>query len=572
MLGDLNNILTNTDVNKIINFLYVRPDELSENIISMPILKAIKQKYINSKISVVCQSELAELYFKNPFVDTIIVVQKEKFSEDEEYRKSFIKKMQNIEFDISLNPVFSRDPLTDYIALGSNAAVRIAFEGDTSNISPEAKYQNDQFYTMLINIENDHISEIERYKQFLSALNIEVAEFFPELFSEDKATLFAEKFYKENGLLKENTIVVYPFDEYGFQNITYINELAASLSNFNFIILGFEVEDSISKSLDSKIFNLIGKITILEAAAISKNASMVITAGVAGLNIACAANIKNIIISGGGEFGRFYPYSSLTSVIALPLDCYGCNWNCRFNEKFCLTKLDYNFILKSIKKAISSECGLKPRVYAKAINNSDVSLPKWKWFNSLLNIEKIELVSFEELPEILNVDALLMESENEISIGNYSKAKNILNSIITEYPEQTEALNNLSVIEILEKNFDKAIVQLTKIIKLDPDNLIANGNIKYLEIQVTLYNKLLDAEGLIKADKFEDAKIILNEILKSDDTYADALNDLAVIDILEQNYDDAYAKINKVFQLEPNNQNAADNLAFLKEMLRKQNT
>ncbi|MDP4114571.1 MAG: tetratricopeptide repeat protein [Bacteroidota bacterium] len=572
-----NNIFQNINPDEHIRFLFVRTDELRDNIISLPMLKAIKQKYINSQISVVCQKHLAELYSKNPSVDTIIVFEKGKFIEDEEYRKTFIKKLQRIEYNVSINPVFSRDPLTDYIALGCNAPLRIAFEGDLMNISPEAKFQNDQFYIQLVNVDESCISEIERYKLFLKDMNIEADNLLPELLLDEASVQFADKYFNDNELTVTDTIVMFPFDDYGLKSISNIGEIIKSLPQYKFLFLSTEVIDneinseinSLSKS--GRTFNLIGQTSIQQAIALTQKASLVITADNSSVHIACAVNTKNIVISGGGQFGRYYPYSNLTSVLALPLDCYGCKWECKFSERYCLTSLDDNFLIESITRAVQTEISSKPRVYVKTIFNKAPGTPEWEWFNHLVNADDVELISFDQLPDSLDVDELLLQSEKEIAEGNYTKAKNILNSILTENPDQLDILNNLVVVEILEKNYEKAGQLLSKILSIDPNNDVAIENTNYLELQLVLYNSLLEAENCIKVDNFDEARQILTKIIETDNTYSDAINDLTVIDILEQNYDDAYAKINKVFELDPGNQAASENLSFLKEMINLRN-
>ena len=47
-----------------------------------------------------------------------------------------------------------------------------------------------------------------------------------------------------------------------------------------------------------------------------------------------------ISCSGGGHFGRFLPWSPLTSVVCQPLPCYGCNWECRFERVHCVVDVE----------------------------------------------------------------------------------------------------------------------------------------------------------------------------------------------------------------------------------------
>jgi len=57
-------------------------------------------------------------------------------------------------------------------------------------------------------------------------------------------------------------------------------------------------------------------------------------------HIACALGVRNVILLGGGHFGRFMPYSPLTVMAALPLECFGCNWGCKHTAVHCVRDLD----------------------------------------------------------------------------------------------------------------------------------------------------------------------------------------------------------------------------------------
>jgi len=56
------------------------------------------------------------------------------------------------------------------------------------------------------------------------------------------------------------------------------------------------------------------------------------------LHIATALRKPVVGIVGGGHFGRFYPWGDpeTSRVVNLPMDCYGCNWHCRYDRLRCI--------------------------------------------------------------------------------------------------------------------------------------------------------------------------------------------------------------------------------------------
>lgn len=82
-------------------------------------------------------------------------------------------------------------------------------------------------------------------------------------------------------------------------------------------------------------------------------------------------------------------------------------------------------------------------------------------------------------------------------------------------------------------------------------------------------NQISHAEDLIEEGKLAEAKIILTELLSAGMGIADVLNDLAVIAIKENSFQDALNYLIKVIELDPGNETALNNLNFLNELLKE---
>jgi ADP-heptose:LPS heptosyltransferase len=55
-------------------------------------------------------------------------------------------------------------------------------------------------------------------------------------------------------------------------------------------------------------------------------------------HLASLVNKKNIIILGGGTFRRFFPWpgSNNQTIIYHGLECFDCNWQCKYSQRYCL--------------------------------------------------------------------------------------------------------------------------------------------------------------------------------------------------------------------------------------------
>lgn len=165
--------------------------------------------------------------------------------------------------------------------------------------------------------------------------------------------------------------------------------------------------------------------------------------------------------------------------------------------------------------------------------------------------------------KLCSVDHLNLQAKQALQNGYIQRAKELLTKVLNQSPNNIKALNNLAVTKILEKDWDFARNTLQKVLELDPSNNVALENVKYLENQVSSHKSLLEAEKLIEQKEFPKAREILENILEIDDKHIEALNDLAVIEISENNLSKARDILNKILQIDSLNQIAKENLEYL---------
>ncbi|MCL6494086.1 MAG: methyltransferase domain-containing protein [Ignavibacterium sp.] len=78
-------------------------------------------------------------------------------------------------------------------------------------------------------------------------------------------------------------------------------------------------------------------------------------------------------------------------------------------------------------------------------------------------------------------------------------------------------------------------------------------------------NLILQAEALIESNSFEEAKTLLNKAVEIPKYKIDAYNDLAYIEIIQENYSEAFNHILNVLRSNPNDEVAINNLNYLIE-------
>jgi len=200
-------------------------------------------------------------------------------------------------------------------------------------------------------------------------------------------------------------------------------------------------------------------------------------------------------------------------------------------------------------------------------------------YNNLFIVKKLLTRATKINPndkEVKESKKLLDENRKKLE----AESKHVLNF----EPSNAMALNDISTAELLEEKYQEALVHIKEVLNIDKDNKTAISNLVYLRDRVdelkqskglgasTPVNKpiterdvLLEAEKLIESKKYDKAEEQLNKILQWNSKNIDALNDLAVVSILEQNYSKAQNIIEYIFRIEPNNEVAQENYKYLVE-------
>jgi ADP-heptose:LPS heptosyltransferase len=385
------------------SLLFVRTDSIGDSVLSASMLPHIRRKYRDAAITVVCQEHIAELYEACPYIDDVVVFNRQRALHDDRYREEIVMQLRALKPDVSLNSVYSRGGLTDWFALKCGAAQRIAFDGDSCNIPTEFREMHSRFYTDILPSPGVYKLELERSKDFLRGLDIEPPDLQPMIWMRPEDEAFARRLFEDSGLDPAATIAMFA----GAQHDCRIYEsYGAAISEFckanrmQIIALGAEQDRDINqRNLDAagvKGVNLSGRTSILRSAAVLKRCRIAVGAETGLAHICCAVGTPNVILLGGGHFGRFMPYSSLTSVVCLPLDCYGCNWGCRYEKIRCVKDVAPAVIAEALRRSCA-ESSHKIRVFAQSNSlwQAQNGRPAWKPVENFLPTDKIEVLPIE---------------------------------------------------------------------------------------------------------------------------------------------------------------------------------
>ena len=111
------------------------------------------------------------------------------------------------------------------------------------------------------------------------------------------------------------------------------------------------------------LLDLSGRTTIRHAIALVGLCRVCAGTDTFAIHAACAQGVPNAVLLGGGHPGRFLPYSPLTRVAMLPLDCYGCDWRCAHERAHCVAAISPETVARAIAAAASGRTPTRPLVF-----------------------------------------------------------------------------------------------------------------------------------------------------------------------------------------------------------------
>lgn len=391
--------------------LFIRTDAIGDNLLASSILPHIYDRYNKVEITVVCQEHIAEVYEASPFISRVIGFDRKRALSDKEYRSTLINAMKEVSADLAINSVYSREPLTDVLSIECNAKRCIAFSGDLCNMAEKLRKTHNIFYTTLVKSEEVHKLELERHRDLLKKIGIDVPVLEPSIWITPEDEQFAEKFFTENNLEPSRTIALFAGAQYDIRLYYHYGTAISSLCKeygLTVIALGSSNDTMINQlNLDATgvhALNLSNKTTLRQAAALLHRCRLSIGAETGLAHIACAVNTPNVILLGGGHFGRFMPYSSLTSVACLPLECYGCNWQCRYQKPHCIIDVAPEVLTQAVHYTLEDRSD-KPRIFVQGLSlrEKQIGIPEWRWPVKNLDLRHVDIITVENTDSIKNI-------------------------------------------------------------------------------------------------------------------------------------------------------------------------
>jgi predicted O-linked N-acetylglucosamine transferase (SPINDLY family) len=237
----------------------------------------------------------------------------------------------------------------------------------------------------------------------------------PRVPSEASDADFAQALLRQHGLKGEKTIVLFSGGQKTAQDYPAWGEALAPICRelgFRVIALGTAGQFDVNQrslaalglaALGNPGVNLAGKTTPGQSAEVLRLCRLAVGADPQLAQTASAVGTPNLLVLGGGQFAQDLPQSPLTSAVCLPLHCYDCKWQCRYDCVHCVQGIAGG-VIEAAARATLAGASDKPRIFVqdRSLWEPKPGEPEWAWFHALAPREKFDLIAVGRNPSTGN--------------------------------------------------------------------------------------------------------------------------------------------------------------------------
>lgn len=345
-----------SDPSQVEAILWVRTDAIGDAVLASDQLRGLAARFPGARIHVACQEAVAGLYGACPHVASVLPFRRPDLRRSAAARRAYVATVKALRADLAVNGVFSRETLTDLVALASEAPVRVAWRGDTARTpAPKLRYY-EGFYTHLLDGAGAPARELERNAAFLDWLGAGLPDYGPRVWRGPADEAVAEALLAP--VAGRPVLAFFPGAQrpersYG----RYGEALALAFPDGEAVVaaLGAEADRAACEAARAAYpgpwLDLCGRTSLPATAAVLARCRAAFGAETGPAHLAAAVGTPVAVLLGGGHFGRFMPYAPGQSAACLPLACYGCDWRCPYPRAHCVADLDQAVLAAALREA-----------------------------------------------------------------------------------------------------------------------------------------------------------------------------------------------------------------------------
>lgn len=279
------------------------------------------------------------------------------------YRIKFLLSINNIGFDRCIHLTAARGIINDELALLSGANEVVCLNNNWKYLKKLFGKRMDSYYDKIFSFDtiNEHIRHVKILEHdFGKEIRQHTAIYIGSSTEESALMKLGSVLSPE---LPQKIVAIAPmsdeiFRNWGTEKFAELCTLIVKRYQYYIVLLGTneqrETIESIAQNDRKHIFNLAGKLSVLESASIVKIADLFIGNDSGFTHIAKALKKNYIGIIGGGCYGIFFPYNMAKhdNLFFHELECFGCEWRCIYDTPYCISEVTVDQVYQRVEQIL----------------------------------------------------------------------------------------------------------------------------------------------------------------------------------------------------------------------------
>lgn len=339
-----------TGIENIQKILIVKLSSIGDVVHSLPTLKALRDTFPKAYIAWVVEEKSKDVVIGNPYLDGVIIFEKERWKKELFKTKSvresvdeiitFARSLRDKKFDIALDlQGLLRSGLIAYF---SGAKWRVGYK--------DSREFSHFFYNIKVPRKKEMVHAVDSYLQLARYLGAEAGSVSFPLWVAPEDKQFAEDFLRENGwngsdiLVALNPGASIPHKRWDKDNFAQLGNMLAKKLGVKVVLFGAKSDEMLVKEIVQKIsgahpIDASGKTTIKQLAALIEKCALFIGNDTGPMHIAVAIGTPVLALFGPDNPYRTGPYGMKNKILYHELPCSPCIRNPTCGGEFTCLKL-----------------------------------------------------------------------------------------------------------------------------------------------------------------------------------------------------------------------------------------
>ncbi len=335
------------DREKIKRILVVEVNWLGDCIMSLPVFKALKEKYPSCYVAVMCHPRVRDIFLCIPSVDEVIEFDEKGMHKSFLSKIKFIKMLRKKKFDVAI--LLHRSFTRAFICLLAGIRERIGYK------RPKTKLVLTRRISLSSCVHRSHY-----YFELFQKSGISIREKIPAIETIPQVSRQLMDILERLKKKTKAVIAISPFTNWPPKNWPkdYYSDLVRSLLEIDvgIVMIGTEYSscNEVIRSLDTKdrLINLCGKTTLRELIFTLSRVDLLVSSDSGPAHLASALGKKVIVLFGPTSEKITSPLGNSVYVLREDVDCPIPCYNLKCLDNVCMKKITPDKVLLKIKEVM----------------------------------------------------------------------------------------------------------------------------------------------------------------------------------------------------------------------------